>query len=1670
MTSDRIALPAQRQEDPPHPPASTSGLIAGRFRPVRRIKSGHGVDTLHAVDDRDGVDVIVKTVPLDGLPTGARLRLEHEATVLGKLNGPGLSGLVDVGRDEGLFYLVLPLLPGETLAERLRRGPLGPDDALVLAHDIATAMQAAHEQGVLHRDIKPSNVMITAAPDDDITSATLIDFGFARSPQLDSALGDEPVGTAKYVSPEQAGLLHHEVDERSDLYSFGVLLFESLSGRPPFGGTTVGELLRAHLSDTAPDLRSLGLAVPTALSQIVERLLRKHPDDRYQSARAVLADIGELRTRIAAGDRDPTITVGARDHRPTLTEPAFVGRGADLTVLSAEATAARSGRGGLVLLEAESGGGKSRLLEEFGRRCAQEGAWVLPGQGVDQAAARPFALLDGVGDGILARARHDDAFAARLRALGDAGAAIGDALPALRPVLGASDDELLGPEEHGEQRSLHALVRLINSLGDEDRPAVLLLDDCQWADELTVSLLHAWQQQAVGTDRRVLLVVAFRSEEVGADAPLRRTPGRQLKLRPFDDQTVHALVESMAGVVPAEVLSLVQRLSAGSPFMASAVLRGLVESGALVHDGTGWRVEPALLARAQSSNEAATFLSRRLGLLGADSIALLSAGAVLGKQFDIEAAAALISVTGGQALAALVPARQRHIIWLDPGGASCTFVHDKLRESILASASPDERVRLHRAAAAHLAGGRERRPYDLAFHYHAAGDYTAALPYALEAAAEARSRHALAVAEQQYLIALQGADQQDRGTQLAVCQGLGDVSMLRGRYDEAADWFARALALTEPGVNRAETSLRLGELAFKRGDVVDSIGHLESGLRSLGRRVPVATVALVACVVWEALVQFAHCVLPRSWTARRSRDSADAAFLAARIYSRLAYSYWFARGKVPTAWAHLREMNLLERYPPSLELAQAYSEHAPVATTLPWYGRGIAYAQKSLDIRKSFGDVWGQGQSLGFYGVVLYAAGRFDESIEKLTQAIGLLERTGDQWEINTARWHIAFCLYRLGRLSEAVEVCERVYRDGASIGDHHATGISLGGWSKASGGRVPADLVNEEMVRGTADVHTAAELHLAEGIRLLAEGDAAHAIDVLSAGGRRVAQAGLRTEYVAPLPAWITTALRRRIEVLGPYDAAERRGLLRRARRQARRAHRLARWYRNNLPHVIRERGLLAALGGRRERAQRLLRRSVLVAAEKGMEAERQESAARLAELDPQRAAATELSDSAVTSPTFATLPAAAEPTLSVLDRFDGVLRAGRAIASSLTSEAVFAAARTAVLELLRGQDCAVLLVEQGSDGRYRLLDDDDSSSGSGLATQLAMRAFSTAHPELLGDVVNRSTGVISERAERSALVAPIWLRGRPVACLYTWHRHVRGLFGNDELRLAEFVATVAGAALENAEGFGEVQALTHSLEHRVTERTQELTTTNEALRVALDELQRVNDQLRVVDELKSDFVAMVSHELKSPLTSILGYCSMLMRRWDDVTVEQKVSFIGVIEGQAQRLSRLVHDLLEMSHIESGHLDTHLQPVAVRALVDDVLTGYPYAVEGLTIDIGDELRVKADPEHLQRVVINLLDNATKYGAPPITVRAHRDGADVLLAIQDKGPGVPEEFQPRLFEKFAQASAGSTRNSGSTGLGLSIVRGLAHAMGGEVSYQPVEPTGSRFIVRLPVAG
>ncbi len=1386
------------------------GSIADRFRLGRLLKRGNGVSTYLGEDLSSGVAVVVKAVSSDAVSTAVQLRLQHEALVLERLGAaaPGFRPLVASGHDGGLFYLVQPVVLGATLAERLVEGPLPVAAALSVAIDVLRALQVAHDEAVLHRDVKPANVIVQ--PGQPAGTTVLVDFGLARSAGLDASLEGESVGTARYVAPEAAGLLDADVDQRSDLYSLGVLLFECLSGRPPFPGTTVGEVLRQHLSLPPPQLRCLGLPIPRALDGVVQRLLAKEPAERYQSAAAVLADLEAVSLALENGITEPALTPGLHDLRHVVTEPAFVGRTEELATLTGALDRAASGRGGLVLIEAESGVGKTRLLDELAVQATQRGAWVLRGQGLDQAARRPFQLLDGVVTEIVRAAGSNPSLAKRLqRLLGDRREAAAAAMPPLVPVLGSGDAGVLGPEAFGEVRSVEALAALLDAVGTAERPALVVLDDAQWADGVTSQLLTRWTDRPPAAGRHVLVVVAFRSEEVEIGHPLRALePAATVRLGAFEEADIAALCESMVGPLPVEALAVVARLADGVPFMGSAVLRGMVESGALRSTSGGWEIDPDAMGEVRTSRRAALVLLRRFELLSPAALRLLDAGAVLGKAFELELAVELTGQAASEVTMALDEARRRRILWVDEESSTCSFTHDKLRETLLARLPASELRSLHRRAAERIEATEPDRVFELAYHFDAAGEQARMLPYAVRAARLARGRYALDNAVTHFRLARKACEQDpglEASTGAAVSEGLADVLILQGSYGEARELLEEALGLTVRSTHRAVLDGKLGDLAFKRGDQIGARRHLERSLRDLGRWVPRRKVEFLVAALWEVAVQVMHTLFPRR-LGRRSPDGGEREFLAMRLYSRLAYVYWFHAGKMPCAWTHLRGMNLAERYPPTPELAQAYSEHAPVMTMVPWTSRGIAYAQRSYEIRRDLGDVWGQGQSLGFHGVVLYAASRYAEAIDRCEEAVELLARTGDRWEEHTARWHIAFSRYRLGELGPAVQAARLLHESATAIGDQAAAGISLSVWAKAGAGRVPADLVAAELERDNEDAHTTTEVLVAEGIRLLHSGDVEAAVTRLRQARALVRRSGLRQEYVAPVWAWLATAQRTQLELAGGHG---RRSVVRAAARSARRADWLSRSYRNNRPHALRERGLIADLQGQPFRARNLLAKSLAVAEEQGARYEAALSrlaSARVAlaahrlgpgvDIAALAHAVAEL-EATVVLPGDAPHPIPAS--LSLADRFESILAIGRQIAAAPSPTVVYRTVRDAALTLLRGDRCHVVLVGEGAvdlvtESGERI----DAASRGLLQRAIAARAPVTTSD---ADAVDPSESLLLSDL-RSVLCAPIMCEDEVVACLYTTHHQIGGLFGETEIKLAAFVATLAGAALDHMAG----------------------------------------------------------------------------------------------------------------------------------------------------------------------------------------------------------------------------------------------------------------------------
>lgn len=235
-----------------------------------------------------------------------------------------------------------------------------------------------------------------------------------------------------------------------------------------------------------------------------------------------------------------------------------------------------------------------------------------------------------------------------------------------------------------------------------------------------------------------------------------------------------------------------------------------------------------------------------------------------------------------------------------------------------------------------------------------------------------------------------------------------------------------------------------------------------------------------------------------------------------------------------------------------------------------------------------------------------------------------------------------------------------------------------------------------------------------------------------------------------------------------------------------------------------------------------------------------------------------------------------------------------------------------------------------------------------------------------------------------------------------------------------------------------------------------------------ALNEREKINRELGLLNQSLRDFVAVASHDLRGPLTSVIGFLATVRKNWGRMPETEKLEFLEIAEKQSIHIARLVEDLLTVSRIESGWLDTHKKAVELRKAVTEAMHSFGKRSAEIAVSIPGEVAVLADPDHILRILSNFRENALKYGSPPIELRVSSQDDAVEIRVSDRGKGIPDDFLPRLFQKFARADAAGKHGQG-TGLGLSIVKGLAEVNGGTVWYEPNLPTGACFVVRLPRA-
>jgi DNA-binding SARP family transcriptional activator/predicted ATPase len=792
-------------------PLETGALLGDRYRLEAELGHGSLGVVYRARDTLLDRQVAVKVLQSQGLSSASRLRLVQEARAVAKLNHPNIVVVHDVGGIEQgaeATFIVMELVPGEPLS---KRPPQTLQETIGIARQVTAALEHAHAHGIIHRDIKPENVLLSADG-----TAKLMDFGLARTVVSGITQEGAILGTVFYMAPEQA--LGAELDSRADLYALGVMLYELATGRLPFTGDDPLVVISQHLHAPVIPPSRLNPAIPAELDALILSLLNKKPGDRPASASEVLERLvcldqttrREAAARAADGmDERLFPAPGDRSSKNNETRQSiFVARDEELARLHRWADLALNGRGGVVFITGDAGRGKTSLIQEFIRRAQVRWSDLIMAGGNCNAYTGPgdpylpfrevLGLLTGDIDalwtaGAISREharRLWDIFPRVVTALVEAGPDLLNTFitaPALlrRAVAystgGMSQqagwlDELktlvarkatLPNDPNIQQNALfEQYMRVLMALARE-HPLLLILDDLQWADSASISLLFHLSRRLA--ERRILIVGAYRPEEIAIGRQGERHP---LELvvhelqRTFGDILIdldqaegRQFVEQYLGTEPNRLSAAFRetfyRQTSGHPLFTVELLRGMEERGDLVKDSQGYWVEGKALDWKTLPSRVEAVIAERIARLDPASRQALEIASVEGETFTAEVVAQVGSTDKQEVARRLsVELDRRHRLVraqeIQHLGARrlsrYRFQHILYQNYLYGSLDPVARMYLHEAVGTALEAlyGSEAREIaiPLARHFQQAGIAEKAIEYLLAAGEQARQSSA----------------------------------------------------------------------------------------------------------------------------------------------------------------------------------------------------------------------------------------------------------------------------------------------------------------------------------------------------------------------------------------------------------------------------------------------------------------------------------------------------------------------------------------------------------------------------------------------------------------------------------------------------------------------------------------------------------------------------------------------------------------------------------------------------------------------------------------------------------------------------------------------------------------------------------------------------------------
>ncbi|WP_169927438.1 AAA family ATPase [Labilithrix luteola] len=1658
--------------------------------------------------------VVIKT-PTDADSDEAAAALRHEYAVLQRFAGTGSSGIaraIEFHEALGAPALVLEDAGPSTLRDL--RMPLEVGTFLDIGRALTDILARVHGGGIVHRDIQPANVVLDAEG-----RPTLVDFDLAvTGPESASPLPLELADSLPYVAPEQTGRMSCGVDHRSDLYSLGIVFYELLTGAPPFRAKDPLGIVHAHLARAPISASLVARRVPDQLSRIVDKLLAKMPEDRYQSALALAADLAEVQRQWQAGDV-ATFDLASLDLALKLPLPErLYGRERDLATLTGLLDRVGSEGAALVLVAGAAGVGKSTLVRALRNAALARDGRYLEGKCDLRKANLPYAALVEaidvlVADIVAGPVVEREGWASRIRAaLGPSARVLTDLAPRLVDIIGEPPPP--PPLEPLDAKlRLQATVRaFLGVFTSKARPLVLLLDDLQWADASTVETLSALA--ADPDSAHLLLVGAFRADEIADSRAVLRLETElraedvsvtRIDLQPLSEVDVEHLLTDAVGPRDGDdvrrLAAIVHRKTAGNPFFVRQLLRELQKQGLVAFDSHrgGWTWDVRRIEDVAITDNVVDLLAKAIDDLPEAARQLLPIAACSGKVVDVRTLAAVTGSTEEAVNDALKAPLDEGLLGVDAalGPHTYRFAHDRVQQAAYSRLDEQQRREIHLRIGRHLlqrssdvdpwifdaadqmnlgapllasdddrialaqldarAGRKAQRAtaYDSALAYLCAG--LAALP---ESSWEAR--HELA---------------------FSLHRDAAKCALVSGDHDLSRHLALDALEHAWSRCEKADIYNLLVVSATVRSAWDEALSRGLEGLRDLGfEGIPEN--------IEEGIARERHAIdlLMRGRSIERLidesviTDEGDDAVL--RLLESIIHPVWSSDHKLFT-YVSARSVRFILEHgngPPS---PTVFGTWALSLATRGQLEEADAFARLAVNLARRFGHRGQEAQATDMLAVFVLAWRHFDTVIPQLRHALSVALESG---EVRTAAYVQAALIAHgflagqeldgLVREIDANMVFLLRTRNGAFSRYQLAyrQGIRALKGLTFERGRFDDDdfseasyLVSVRQEPFTRCVYEIRRLATAYLFRDFVDA-AAHADEA----GRRAEFADAYVHAVE-LNVFSSLTFAALCDGVDPERKADLLGKVRQNQQIA------TRWLTAGATNVRSKHLLveaeLARLEGRAIDAADLYDAAIEAAAATRViheEALARELAGRHAlrrgraligegHLREARRLYAEWGASEKVRALEEEFPLLRLTTRTTAGTVEGgvdlvsVLRVARTLSTETELDQLLTRLLRACIEAA-GAERAALLLEEDGELFVR-------ASGSALETSVVERTPLREAQSVLAPLVEQ----VQETPR--PLVIDDAARDLRVAGLDDTHdRTLKSLL---VLPICRKGALVAILYCENG-------LVTHAFDPARVNVLELLSSQMasalqngllvEKLHAEVAERTRAFERVEEALRIREEFLSIAAHELNTPLTSLKLMVQALTHGKLPPAPENVHRGLSLAGRQIQRLTRLVDELLDVSRIRSGHLDLALEHIdlvdVARDAIDLLAPACRESGSTITLTAPEPVMGNWDRLRLEQVVSNLLSNAIKFGSgKPIDVVVAHAGGRASLTVKDRGIGIPPERVAHIFERFERAV--SARSYGGLGLGLYIARAIVTALGGTIRVESALGEGTTFVVELP---